>query len=271
MEEQRADKEKTVFCQTNEELAVQAKTGDRDAVSQLWNQTRGIVFLKLARCYNRNPDRFARCGVTMDDLEQEGFFAVLEAVEAFNPSKGWKFTSWLNYPLQNHVNAVLGTRSGQIKHILLNECSSLDEPVSQESDDITLGDSIEDKEAAEDFQEAENRAYNQQLHDTLEICLATLAEPMERAVRGQYYENKSLKELGQELGVSYQYARNLRNNGIRKLRFGKSRRLLQEYADEIISGRACRGTGFKSWSSHGSVEETTIEYLERCGVYAALL
>ena len=111
MAEQRADKEKTGFCQTNEELAIQAKAGDKDAVSQLWNQTRGIVFLKLARYYNRNPDRFARCGVTMDDLEQEGFFAVLEAVEAFNPAKGWKFTSWLNYPLQNHVNAILGTRS----------------------------------------------------------------------------------------------------------------------------------------------------------------
>ena len=42
-----------------------------------------------------------------------------------------------------------------------------------------------------------------------------------------------------------------------------------EYADEIISGGACRGTGFQSWSSYGSVEETTIEYLERLGVYTA--
>lgn len=101
----------------------------------------------LARYYNRNPERFTRCGITMDDLEQEGFFAVLEAVEAFNPSKGWKFTSWLNYPLQNHVNAILGTRNGQAKHIPLNECSSLDEPISQESDDMTLGDSVEDQTA----------------------------------------------------------------------------------------------------------------------------
>ena len=124
MAEQRADKEKTAFCQTNEELAVQAQAGDKGAILQLWNQTRGIIFMILARYYNRNPDRFTRCGVTMDDLEQEGFFAVLEAVEAFNPAKGWKFTTWLNYPLQNHVNAILGTRNGQAKHIPLNECSS---------------------------------------------------------------------------------------------------------------------------------------------------
>lgn len=88
MAEQRADKKKTVFYQTNEELAVQAQAGDKAAISQLWNQTRGIIFMILARYYNRNPDQFARCGVTMDDLEQEGFFAVLEAVEAFNPAKG---------------------------------------------------------------------------------------------------------------------------------------------------------------------------------------
>lgn len=254
---------------TNEELAIQAKAGDKGAITQLWSQTRGIVFLKLARYYNRNPERFARCGVTMDDLEQEGFFAVQEAVEAFNPDKGWKFTSWLNYPLQNRVNAILGIKNGYIKRIALNECYSLDEPISQESDDMTLGDSVEDQTALEAFQGVEDRTYNSQLHDTLEVCLSFLEKPMERAVRGQYYENKSLKELGQEMGVSYQYARNLRNNGIRKLRFGKSRRLLQEYADEIISGGACRGTGFQSWNSHGSVEETTIEYLERLGVYTA--
>lgn len=270
MAEQRAGKEKTVFCQTNEELAVQAQAGDKGAISQLWNQTRGIIFMILARCYNRNPDRFARCGVTMDDLEQEGFFAVQEAVEAFK-SRQRLDASWLNYPLQNHVNAVLGTRSGQVKHIPLNECSSLDEPISQESDDMTLGDSVEDQTALEAFQGVEDRTYNSQLHDTLEVCLSFLEKPMERAVRGQYYENKSLKELGRELGVSYQYARDLKNKGLRKLRGGKARRLLMEYADEIISGGACRGTGFQSWSSHGSVEETTIEYLERCGVYAALL
>ena len=75
---------------TNEELAVQAQAGDKGAISQLWNQTRGIIFMILARYYNRNPERFTRCGVTMDDLEQEGFFAVLEAVEAFNSAKGWE-------------------------------------------------------------------------------------------------------------------------------------------------------------------------------------
>lgn len=80
MAEQRADKEKTAFCQTNEELAVRAQAGDKGAILQLWNQTRGIIFMILARYYNRNPDRFTRCGVTMDDLEQEGFFAVLEVL-----------------------------------------------------------------------------------------------------------------------------------------------------------------------------------------------
>ena len=49
MAEQRADKEKTVFCQTNEELAVRAQAGDHGAISQLRNQTRGIIFMILAR------------------------------------------------------------------------------------------------------------------------------------------------------------------------------------------------------------------------------
>lgn len=144
MAEQRADKEKTAFCQTNEELAVQAQAGDKGAISQLWNQTRGIIFMILARYYNRNPERFTRCGVTMDDLEQEGFFAVLEAVEAFNSAKGWKFTSWLNYPLQNHVNAILGTRNGQAKHLktfflCLRGCRKREECIQQIKDlQITL-------------------------------------------------------------------------------------------------------------------------------------
>ena len=101
------------------------------------------------------------------------------------------------------------------------------------------------------FPDAEDRAYNSQLHDTLEVCLSFLEKPMERAVRGQYYENKSLKDLGRELGVSYQYARDLKNKGLRKLRGGKARRCLWNTPTRLSAERLARAPA----SSRGAVTE----------------
>ena len=55
---------------TNEELAARAKTGDRDALAQLWEQNRGVlasIFRELAR---KAGARMAAMGVTWEDVEQ---------------------------------------------------------------------------------------------------------------------------------------------------------------------------------------------------------
>lgn len=251
---------------TNEELALKAKSGDQAAVAQLWEQVKNLVFRYIARSYNQRTEQFTKSGVTMDDLMQEGFLAILDAVRAFNPDKGWKFTAWINYPLQNHLNAILGIRNGRIKTHPLNECISLDAPASMEDENYTIGDSIEDESAKEMFETVEDKVFNKQLHDTLELCLSEIDSRQERVIREIFYNNKALKEISVEMNISYECVGQLKYGGFRKLRICPHSKQLKAFADEIITTCACCGTGFSSWYGRGSIEERIIETLEYLGI-----
>ena len=55
---------------TNEELASQAKTGDRAALAALWEQNRGLLDVLFRRLYIRAGARVTQAGVTWEDVEQ---------------------------------------------------------------------------------------------------------------------------------------------------------------------------------------------------------
>lgn len=95
---------------TNEQLALACQAGDRQAIAQLWEQTKALICSWCYHYYERGRDRCAACGVELADLQQEGFLALLDAVQAFEPEREYKFTSWLKFPLKNRCNALLGKK-----------------------------------------------------------------------------------------------------------------------------------------------------------------
>ena len=93
---------------TNKEFAMKVK-----AVPALWEQVRRLCFLIL-RCFAvGHEENLAAHGVTMEDLEQEAFLAVLDAVEAYTP--GLAFVSYLAYPIRNRAGALCGLRTRREK------------------------------------------------------------------------------------------------------------------------------------------------------------
>lgn len=65
---------------TNEALAAQAKAGDREALAALWEQNRGLLRIMFSRLAAACRERMDAAGVTIEDLEQEGYFAVEERI-----------------------------------------------------------------------------------------------------------------------------------------------------------------------------------------------
>ena len=82
---------------TNEQLALACQAGDKQAIAQLWEQTKALICSWCYHYYERGRDRCAACGVELADLQQEGFLALLDAVQAFEPEREYKFTSWLKF------------------------------------------------------------------------------------------------------------------------------------------------------------------------------
>ena len=92
---------------TNEELAVQIQAGEREQLPELWEQVHRLLALMFRRLLSQSPDNHTRAvsaGITLEDLEQEGYFALLEAVDAYDPTSGYKFTAYLKYPVMKRFS-----------------------------------------------------------------------------------------------------------------------------------------------------------------------
>lgn len=255
---------------TNAALAALAAAGNSFALGQLWEINKGFLHRLFWQWYSKNKAAADNAGLTLEDFDQEAFFAVQAAAIAYIPEKG-AFTTLLYYYVQSQINkAVCGehrrnitTEDGRVVAVSanpLNECSSLDIRLD-ESDEgsSTKGETIEDPAAAQAFQTAEDDLYTEELHNALEEALSQLAAKQADVVRRHYFEGKAISEIAREDGTTRNAAQNREQAAFAALRRNPK---LQRWRDEIISTRAWSGTGFGAWNHRGSVEERTVEYLE---------
>lgn len=96
---------------TNEALAALAAAGNTFALGQLWEINKGLLHRCFWQWYDRNKAVADEHGITLEDFDQEGFFAVQAAAKAYDPEKG-SFATLLGYYVQAQINkAVRGEHS----------------------------------------------------------------------------------------------------------------------------------------------------------------
>ncbi|MCH4238894.1 MAG: sigma-70 family RNA polymerase sigma factor [Oscillospiraceae bacterium] len=245
---------------SNEELALQVQQGDSAATETLWEAVKKLCYKIAADFFNHYTTSCTASGITLDDLQQESFFAMLNAANAFDPDKGYKFTTYLHYPLQNCFKALAGVRSGTAPRPL-NGADSLDKPLDDSDESgSTRGDLIPDPAAEAAFQDAEQAEFEQQLHKAVPIALAGLPDETRKAVTLHHMEGATYKATGERLGVPTERARQLCSRGLHLLRHPKRSRILLGFVD-YEQGYSC--TSFEAWKSGGSVEERLIERADR--------
>ena len=255
---------------TNAALAALAAAGNAFALGQLWEVNKGFIRRQLWQWYEKNKPVADNAGLSFDDLVQEGYFAVDYAAKHYSAEQG-SFTTYLSYALLSQIGkATCGehkrsvtTEDGRrvaVSANPLNDCTSLDVRLDSEDEgSSTKGETIEDPAAAHEFQQAENEIYNEELHAALEEALNKLADREADIIRRHYYGGQSLKDIGQDIGISSNRVNQIERHGFQRLR---SMSALLHWRDEIISTRAWHGTGWNAWNRYGSVQERSVEYWE---------
>lgn len=260
---------------TNAALAALAATGNSYALGQLWELNKGLLRSMFWKWYPAHKAQADAHGLTADDFEQEGFFAVQHAAQTYDPAQG-AFTTWLTAAMQRqiqrtltngHARTVTGEdgRQHTTSADLLNHCTSLDVPLDDEDGgSATLGDLKEDATAAAELDAVEDKLFQEQLHSALEEALAKLTDREADVLRRRYYQQQPLREVGEAYGVAWSRAQQVEKAAMRKLRRNPA---LCRFHDEVIQHHAYRGTSFGSWQYSGSVEEHLVEYLESKSAY----
>lgn len=87
---------------TNEELAVQIQLGASDLYAELWEQVKKlmtkILFKELSTYTLPNY-------INQEDMVQELYFALCKAVQAYDDTKPYKFTSYLTYSIKSVIQS----------------------------------------------------------------------------------------------------------------------------------------------------------------------
>lgn len=204
-------------------LVERIKAGAPELMPELWDSVKNLVAWYAGKVSNMLP---ASAGLAFEDLYNSGYLALTSAVERYEG--GGEFIALFMLCLKTAFAEAAGNRRGLDPLRRLNT-RSLDEPLPG-CEDVTLCDTIADNR--NDYEDAEHRVFIEQLHAELEKALNALPETEAFTIRGRYYEELTQKAVGQMLGISHQYARQIEQQALRKLRSPKISRPLRQFIEE---------------------------------------
>lgn len=247
---------------SNEELVVRIQAGAVELMGQLWEQVEGLVKWKSKRIMTVLEGCPGR-GVEFEDLYQSGYLAMVAAVDTYDPAAGGAFSTWLMYHLQHAFAEAAGYHTKKSRQEPLNNCISFDTPLTDDVDSDDLMDVIADPGGQEEMLSVEENLYQKQLHDSLEAVLASISPQYSEILRQRYYQGLPLAEVGENLGTSYERARQIEIRAIRELRRPRyADRLLPFYDFDFYSGTSLGAFRYGGMS----VQERYISLLERYGI-----
>ena len=154
---------------------------------------------------------------------QAGFLGFLEAVRAYDPSAGFRFTSYLTYPVKSAFSEAEGRRSEKQKRDPIFSAVSIDAPLDEgEGEPLTLADVIPDPRAAEAREGVG-------VWDTLHRAVEGLPEGQKEEIRRRYWLNQTTAEISTATGVPEKEVRKLEAAALRALRHPRISRGLRAY------------------------------------------
>lgn len=173
---------------TNEELAAAIRAGEHSQQLALWEQVRRYAW-KQARRWMLALD--GRGGVTAEDLIQSGFLALLDALDTFDPANGGSFLSWFSLYLKTAFQEAAGLRTERQRREPINNAVSMESPLTDEPDGLTLGDTVTDPAAEAAFADIVERDRRERLHHALEAAMELLTEEQRKYCRGQKVDKRA--------------------------------------------------------------------------------
>lgn len=212
---------------TNEEFVSLIQGGDQSKLSDLWMQVEKFVALKAHQRIELSKGA-GLGGAEFEDLYNSGYLALVAAAETYDPDAGRSFIGWLSVALKTAFAEAGGYRSLKQARDPIHRAGSLDSPVGEDGD-TTIGELIADPRAHQDFQNAEDRLYLEQLHDALEKAMELLPAQQSDTIRRRFYENQSLDEIAAVEGVCGETVRLRQMKGLRTLR---DQQELQRFVEE---------------------------------------
>lgn len=243
---------------SNEELVAAIQAGATERVGELWESVERFIRKQAIRVERDCGGRF---GVDAEDLYQSGYFAMVAAIETYNPDAG-SFINWLALYLKTAFAEAAGYRTVKGLQEPLCNAISLDKPLGEDAEGSVFGDLIPDRKAAATMESVEERLWHEQLQKAMEGVLSELPEKQSTVLKCRYYAGKTLVDTGNQLGISAGEVRKQEGQGLKALRHYRLAQKIRPFYDfDYYSGSSLGA--FRS--SGMSIQERYLIRKERYG------
>ena len=191
---------------TNEELVIQIQAGNTQHYAELWQNVRWLMYKILHKKLSRLtlPNY-----LTAEDIEQELYFALCNAVQAYDDTKPYKFTSYLEYHILNALRSALPSKP--LQEYSYNQATGEDE--STELIEFIVDDTAAEKLTAVELTDIQTQTRQ---------VVAELPYNEQKAITLYYFKNLKYKQVGGIMGIDEATAKKRVQKGLTILRRNKA-------------------------------------------------
>ena len=184
---------------TNEELVIKIKAGETGLMNELWPQVENFVCAQARKFYNAYSGRCAQMSVELEDLYQEGYFAIQKAVDGYDIDKGVTFLTYAGYHIKNCFGDALKIRYKNWQNNTCRQASSIDAPLNEEG--YTLANTLADNTDVESS--VIDKLYTDKLGRDLNEALDEMGNAnWRKAIEGTIFAGTRPAEYARQIDLS---------------------------------------------------------------------
>lgn len=171
---------------SDEDIAIQAKNGNKDAVEYLIEKYDSFIKGKAKSYFLIGADK--------EDVYQEGMIGLYKAIRDYKGDKVSSFKSFADLCITRQIITAVKTSTRQ-KHIPLNTYVSLNRPIYDEESDKTLIDVVGGKSITN----PEELLIDSEEVNNIENEIENVLSKLEMKVLSEYMNGKSYQEIACDL------------------------------------------------------------------------
>lgn len=204
---------------TNEGLARRIQQGERDLLLQLWEQVQRYAHDRAYKWFRATN---GRGGQTVQDLEQEAFLALLEALEGWDEKAG-PFLPWYSLRLKAAFTSATAQKTRRDRLDPLESALSLDMPLLDGEDDLfTLADVVADPRAEQDMENLEEI----ERQESVRRVVNSLQTEQRQVILLRYYHDLTREQTARRLHLTKARTATIEAKALRLLRHPVNSRVL---------------------------------------------
>ena len=205
---------------TNEELVQLIKDGNKQYYHTLWEQTSKLIYRLIDK---HGKSRILPNDIDFEDIQQCGYFAMVEAVRFYSEDKGLKFNTYLEYQVMTAINKTIDRGQRKRPQTARIKEQSYNIPITDNSgNEVEWLDLIADESTKPVYSDLELT----DLQETVWQAVAQLPPSLKEVIVQYYFKNENFPTQAQRLGVSVSLITQRSRQAFRLLRKDKDLRQL---------------------------------------------